>query len=73
MKMKPANHSGGRAKQRGSAVLVVLTLLATMAVFAAATRSALARLDSELKLVESRQTQRLAPPPAKITNPAPSK
>lgn len=48
-----------RQRQRGVAVLVVLTLLAILLIFIAGNVRALRCLDQELKLVERRQIKRL--------------
>lgn len=45
-------------KQSGSAVLIVLVLLACLAVFLAANSSALHSLKRELKLIEERQLKK---------------
>lgn len=50
-----------RRGERGAvAVLVIVTMLAVLMIYSAANVRVLAQLQSELKLLEQRQTQRLA-------------
>jgi type II secretory pathway component PulK len=49
-----------RKSQDGSAVLIVLVLLMVMVVLAAANTATLNRLRQRVKIVDQRQTQRLA-------------
>jgi hypothetical protein len=49
-----------RKSQNGSAIFIVLVLLMIMVVLAAANTATLNRLRQRVKLVEQRQTQRLA-------------
>jgi hypothetical protein len=49
-----------RKPRAGSAVFIVLVLLMVMAVLAAANTSAVNRLRQRVKIVDQRQTQRLA-------------
>jgi type II secretory pathway component PulK len=50
------------SSQRGSAVLVVLVLLAIMALYMAANSATLNKLRTELKVVESKQLRRYREP-----------
>ena len=61
-----------RARQRGSAVLVLIVLLGLMLIFIGANLKSLHIMSRELKLIEKRQVQRLqsvpaVPEPAKTT------
>lgn len=50
-----------RRDERGAvAVVVIITILAVLMIYSAANVRVLAQLQSELKLLEQRQTQRLA-------------
>lgn len=48
-----------RQRQRGVAILVVLTLLSVLLIYIVGNARALRSLDQELKLMERRQVQRL--------------
>lgn len=58
MKIHPPIHRSGSCK--GSAVLVVLVLLLLMVVLTAANTATVNRLRDRIKLIDQRQTRRLA-------------
>jgi hypothetical protein len=76
MNLPACNHSrsapcGGKA--RGSAVIVVLVLIAIVLLFLGGTMRTLHWLGRDLRLIEKKQLQRLAPaaPPRQPAQPAP--
>ncbi len=64
MKTDFSNCCGPRKSRDGSAVFIVLVLLTVMVVLVAANNATLNRLRQRVKLVDQRQTQRLASSPA---------
>jgi hypothetical protein len=54
-----SSHFPKRSQQNGSLVLVFITLLAIMVIFATANSKALFYLHQNIKLVEQRQVERL--------------
>lgn len=61
MNTRPSITSRPRRNRDGSAVIVMLALLAVMVILIAANTAALNRLTQEVKGMEKRQTQRLDP------------
>jgi hypothetical protein len=60
MKISPVfNHS--RKTQNGSAVLIVMGLVAIMGIFVAVNIAAIRTLDRELKMLDHRQIRRIQP------------
>ncbi len=61
MKTNPRNHRVAfrRARQRGTAVVVLLAMLAIMMILVAANGRTIFHLQRELRLIERQQVQRL--------------
>ena len=53
--------TGQRAAQRGSAILIILVLLACMAIILAANSAMLHSLNQELKLIDQQQQKKYGP------------
>ncbi len=60
MKIHSSQFHPSRKSRDGSAVLIILVLLTIMVVLAAADTATLNRLAQRVKIVDQRQTQRLA-------------
>jgi Tfp pilus assembly protein PilX len=67
MKIQPAQHRPARRPERGSAVVVILALLAILVLLVAANTQTVRWARAEVRLVDQRQTARLA---AGAANPA---
>jgi type II secretory pathway component PulK len=61
--MKPNRRISGSGSRSGSAVLIILVLLACMAALLAANSTTLHALKQELKQIDQRQQKKFAPRP----------
>ena len=61
--MKTSVPANSRVRRRGSAVLIVLVLLACMTVFVFTNTQTLRNLKQELKLLDDRQQKKYGPGP----------